>query len=463
MSIDLTNDDSTQRSSEAFSSVLRPTVVSPSVARREFRAQGELLIDDLLPSDRTVRNEVDRAAEQGRNILKTKLIAAVEDYRLSISPDIWSDRHRHISYLGASVHFVDENGFFHCFDLFCTEFKWKKKTAANIIKDELAIFGLTELMDKITFITDRETKKKQKNISPAKLLSISTSVRRTELTPTKTETTTITTRTLTQASPELSDEEEELRNAAETDDSSDEETDTDDEEVDYAAATADDIPVSAKAILDVIKNCKSLVKYVKKANLNRQLQLEREKQNNIEQINDDSSPSTTNNSTNAATLHQWRNVLNEVQIRTAPSLYCVLPCITYLREQMINGEKKEKGVQLLDKMFTMEDDYIRASFLHPNYKQLRGATKEQIESCYNFCRDFILPSNTMNDSIRTDENIIQPSAKKLKFMTQLMDKKETAPASADEIDHYIALTVEEEYTDPLVFCRQERNQLTFPT
>ncbi|CAF3536064.1 unnamed protein product [Rotaria sp. Silwood1] len=284
---------------------------------REFRAQGELLIDDLLPSDRTVRNEVDRAAEQGRNILKTKLIAAAEDYRLSISPDI------------------------------C--------------------------------------------------------VRRTELTPTKTETTTITTRTLTQASPELSDEEEELRNAAETDDSSDEETDADDEEVDYTAATADDIPVSAKAILDVIKNCKSLVKYVKKANLNRQLQLERIK-------------------------------------------------FFYKR-----------AVQLLDKMFTMEDDYIRASFLHPNYKQLRGATKEQIESCYNFCRDFILPSNTMNDSIRTDENIIQPPAKKLKFMTQLMDKKETAPASADEIDHYIALTVEEEYTDPLVFWRQERNQLTFPT
>ncbi len=40
---------------------------------------------------------------------------------------------------------------------------------------------------------------------------------------------------------------------------------------------------------------------------------------------------------------RWRNVIKEVQIGTAPSLYSVLPCITYLREQMIDGEKKEKG------------------------------------------------------------------------------------------------------------------------
>ncbi|CAF4667093.1 unnamed protein product [Rotaria sp. Silwood2] len=266
---------------------------------REFQSEGELLIDDLLPSDRTVRNEVDRAAAQGRNILKTKLIAAAaEDYRLSISPDIWSDRYRHISYLGASAHFVDENGFFYCFDLFCTEFKWKKKTAVNVLKmleDELTVFRLKELMNKITFVTDRgsnlikammafhvlfciahrlnnvlkktfyqETKKKKKTISPAKNLTISTSVHRTEIPPTKTETTTITTRTLAQASPELSDEDVEITDGTETEDSSDEVSDIDDDEIDYTATTIDTLPASAKVILDVIKDCKSLVKYVKK-------------------------------------------------------------------------------------------------------------------------------------------------------------------------------------------------------
>jgi hypothetical protein len=40
---------------------------------------------------------------------------------------------------------------------------------------------------------------------------------------------------------------------------------------------------------------------------------------------------------------RWKNVLKEVQIGNAPSLYSVLPCITYLRNEMINGAKMEKG------------------------------------------------------------------------------------------------------------------------
>ena len=48
-------------------------------------------------------------------------------------------------------------------------------------------------------------------------------------------------------------------------------------------------------------------------------------------------------------------------------------------------------------------------------------------------------------------------------MTQLMDKKEAKTECVEEIDCYIALAVEEEYTDPLVFWRQKRNQLAFPT
>ncbi|CAF3042351.1 unnamed protein product [Rotaria socialis] len=102
---------------------------------RDLRSEGELTIDDLLPSDRTVRNEVDRAAQHERNLLKIKLVAAADDYRLSISPDIWSDKYRNISYLGATAHFVGDNGIYHYFDLFCSEFKWKNKTALNVLKD----------------------------------------------------------------------------------------------------------------------------------------------------------------------------------------------------------------------------------------------------------------------------------------------------------------------------------------
>ncbi|CAF1957549.1 unnamed protein product [Rotaria magnacalcarata] len=513
---------------------------------RDLRSEGELTIDDLLPSDRTVRNEVDRAAQHERNLLKIKLVAAADDYRLSISPDIWSDKYRNISYLGATAHFVGDNGIYHYFDLFCSEFKWKNKTALNVLKmleAQLSVFGLKELMDKITFVTDRganfikalmafrvllcvahrlnnvlkktfyqEISKKKTIVSPGKILTTSTSVCRTEITPTKTEMTTITTRTFAQASPEGNEEDIDDKNDIDTEESSDDDNDDDDDVVDYTSTTIANLPPPAKAILDMIKDCKSLVKYVKKANLNRELQLEREKQNINNSINGEDPPYTTNNSSKAATLHQssvvrsppeaaaaedqlqygrktncfprsvsnfscllleWKNVLKEVQVGNSPSLHCVLPCITYLREQMINGEKKERGgmkffykrvIQLLDNMFKLEDDHIRASFLHPNYKQLRGATKTQIKSCHAYCRGLVLPDTTGDDPVISDKDVCEPPSKKSKFMLQLMDKNEIVKEPGmNEIDRYNALTVEEEYTNPLTFWQQQHIQLAYPT
>jgi hypothetical protein len=45
------------------------------------------MADNLLPGDRTVKNELGRMANYKRNILKKTLINAAEDKRLSISPD----------------------------------------------------------------------------------------------------------------------------------------------------------------------------------------------------------------------------------------------------------------------------------------------------------------------------------------------------------------------------------------
>jgi hypothetical protein len=49
------------------------------------------MADNLLPGDRTVKNELGRMANYKRNILKKTLINAAEDKRLSISPDNWTD------------------------------------------------------------------------------------------------------------------------------------------------------------------------------------------------------------------------------------------------------------------------------------------------------------------------------------------------------------------------------------
>lgn len=166
-----------------------------------------------------------------------------------------------------------------------------------MLEAQLAVFGLKELMDKITFVTDRganfikalmafrvilcvahrlnnvlkktfyQTISKKKTIvSPGKILTTSTSVCRTEITPTKTEMTTITTRTFAQASPEVNEEDIDDKNDIDTEESSDD--DDDDDVVDYTSTTIAALPSPAKAILDMIKDCKSLVKYVKKVKIN---------------------------------------------------------------------------------------------------------------------------------------------------------------------------------------------------
>ncbi len=59
---------------------------------------------------------------------------AVKHGGVCISPDIWSDKYRKISYLGATAHFVEKDGKYNSVDLFCTEFTAKKKSGENIMK-----------------------------------------------------------------------------------------------------------------------------------------------------------------------------------------------------------------------------------------------------------------------------------------------------------------------------------------
>lgn len=99
---------------------------------REFRPETRIMADDLLPCDRTVKNELSRIGNYKRNILKKTLITAAENKCLSISPDNWTDNHRRISYMGATAHFIDEQLKYHSIDLFCVEFVEEKKSAKNI-------------------------------------------------------------------------------------------------------------------------------------------------------------------------------------------------------------------------------------------------------------------------------------------------------------------------------------------
>ena len=89
---------------------------------------------EILFTDRTIRNELTKLAALERKELKELLFECVGSGSLSISPDIWTDNYRKIAYLGATAHMVDKGFNYHSIDLFCTEFKEKKKSAENIVK-----------------------------------------------------------------------------------------------------------------------------------------------------------------------------------------------------------------------------------------------------------------------------------------------------------------------------------------
>jgi hypothetical protein len=101
---------------------------------RELRSDKAVLAEEVLSSDRTIRNEIHRMAAQERKGLTRQLIDAAQAGALCLSPDIWTDNYRQVSYLGATAHYVDDHYRFHSIDLFCIEFKAKKKTAEEILR-----------------------------------------------------------------------------------------------------------------------------------------------------------------------------------------------------------------------------------------------------------------------------------------------------------------------------------------
>ena len=93
-----------------------------------------IMADNLLPSDRTVKNELQKMACDMRNKLKHTLVEAAQNKALSLSPDNWTDNHRRVSYMGATAHFIDESLSYQSIDLFCVEFTEAKKSAENVYR-----------------------------------------------------------------------------------------------------------------------------------------------------------------------------------------------------------------------------------------------------------------------------------------------------------------------------------------
>ncbi|CAF3706922.1 unnamed protein product [Rotaria sordida] len=492
---------------------------------REFGPDTVISSNNIISCDRTIKNEIKRLAAHERLLLKDRLVEAVKYGGVCISPDIWSDKYRKICYLGSTAHFVEKDSKYYSVDLFCTEFKAKKKSGENIMKllrKELLSFGLENYLSDIIFVTDRGSNfvkgldgfTEKKNDKNKTTTTTTTVIERIEKTPNKT----TKYRTTIQASPEI-DSQMELFDGEddyETDDS--EISDDDDSITDYSSTTINDLPTSAREILDTIHYCKAL------ANLDRHIQVEQEDEYGST-VDDDSSKTKFSKFT---TLHQssvvrwlslhellssiekayhplkhilhekqessrlekinmnivsqlikflepWKYVMNETQLSNSPSLFMTLPCIGYLKQQIIKMERTMRGgmklfakraSQLLESMFKIENLHVMGTFLHPNYKQLRNATQIQIIECHRSCRMAIPPSSTSTTISSNDcSDINEPLTKKPKlFLESLMD--DVTPVvvtqTKDEFDLYIDLQLKDNeiYTNPLIFWQQ--HQLMFP-
>ncbi|CAF4249805.1 unnamed protein product [Rotaria sordida] len=131
---------------------------------RECRDELNLAAEGLLPSDRTVKNEPRKLAYDMKNKHKCVLLEAVANKALTISPEYWTDKYRGINYIGATVHFADENLNYFSIDLFCVEIINVKKMDENIYR------SLNTSTKSNTTITEiQETSKKKKNKSAISL------------------------------------------------------------------------------------------------------------------------------------------------------------------------------------------------------------------------------------------------------------------------------------------------------
>jgi hypothetical protein len=80
-----------------------------------------------------ISNHIKQLAATSRQILSSECIEPLNAQALTVIPDMWSDKHNQISFLGATITYVDATYNFRCFDLFCREYQELNKQSENIL------------------------------------------------------------------------------------------------------------------------------------------------------------------------------------------------------------------------------------------------------------------------------------------------------------------------------------------
>ncbi|CAF4498504.1 unnamed protein product [Rotaria sp. Silwood2] len=115
-------------------------------------------VQSLFQSKQTVSRCIIDQAHYYRVQLTELIKEPIENKSLTISPDMWCDRYRQISYLGLTVTYVDSNMKYHKFTMSCRDFpvdlSKSGENISKILKEELNRFGIDHF-DSVNWISDR--------------------------------------------------------------------------------------------------------------------------------------------------------------------------------------------------------------------------------------------------------------------------------------------------------------------
>ncbi|CAF1266528.1 unnamed protein product [Adineta ricciae] len=115
-------------------------------------------LNTLFQSRQTISRSISNEAKQYRDCLSELIKEPLKSQSLTLSPDMWTDRYRQLSYLGVTVTFVDSHLHFRKFTLCCRSFPVElTKTGENIskvLKEELTRYGI-ERFDCVQWVSDR--------------------------------------------------------------------------------------------------------------------------------------------------------------------------------------------------------------------------------------------------------------------------------------------------------------------
>ncbi|CAF1299499.1 unnamed protein product [Rotaria sordida] len=115
-------------------------------------------IETLFQSRQTISRSIIDQAHHYRVELTELIKESIQNKSLTISPDMWSDRYRQISYLGLTVTYVDLHLKYYKFSMSCRDFPVELSKAgeniSKILKEEMNRFGIDHF-DSVNWISDR--------------------------------------------------------------------------------------------------------------------------------------------------------------------------------------------------------------------------------------------------------------------------------------------------------------------